>query len=314
MKDAYGREIQYLRLSVTDLCDLRCRYCMPAEGVCKLRHEDVLTEDEMLAAVEAAASLGVRKLRVTGGEPLLKKNLLSLCRRAAAVPGIDEVCLTTNGRLLPALAKPLREAGVRRLNLSLDTLRPETYRKLTRREPPEDLLAGLHAALDAGFDKIKLNVVLLGGWNEDEIPALAALTKTYPIDVRFIERMPLADDPLLADAYLPAGAALRALPELLPECAEGVARLYRLPGAQGRIGLISPISAPFCASCDRLRLTADGHLRPCLHSALEYPLKGLSRAEMVEAMKTAIWNKPRCHALSPSGGSGAGRTMNTIGG
>ncbi len=314
MKDSHGREITYLRLSVTDLCNLRCRYCMPEEGVCKLRHEEILTEDEMLAAIEAAAFLGVRKLRVTGGEPLLKKNILSLCRRASAVPGIEELCLTTNGLLLPALAKPLFDAGVTRLNLSLDTLRPETYRKLTRREPPGDLLAGLKAALAAGFEKIKLNTVLLKGWNDGEIPALAALTKTYPVDVRFIERMPLPGDPELRDAYLPCTAVLDALPELRPEGAEGVARLYRLPDAQGRIGLIAPVSAPFCESCDRLRLTADGRLKPCLHGGEEFPIKGLPKEAVLDTMKKAIQSKPRCHALTPSGGSGAGRTMNRIGG
>ena len=314
MKDAYGREIQYLRLSVTDLCNLRCRYCMPEEGVCKLRHEDLLTEDEMLAAVEAAASLGVRKLRITGGEPLLKKNVLSICRRASSVPGIEEVCLTTNGLLLPELASPLREAGVTRLNLSLDTLDPETYLKLTRREPPQDLLAGLKAALAAGFRKIKINAVLLHGINDREIPALAALTKLYPVDVRFIERMPLPGDPELQDAYLPASAVLDALPELMPEDAEGVARLYRLPGAQGRVGLIAPVSAPFCAGCDRLRLTADGRLKPCLHGGEEFPIKGLTKEQMLETMKKAVLSKPLRHALTPSGGSGAGRTMNRIGG
>ncbi len=314
MKDSHGREISYLRLSVTDLCNLRCRYCMPGEGVCKLRHEEILTEDEMLAAIEAAAFLGVRKLRITGGEPLLKKNILSLCRRASAVPGIDELCLTTNGLLLPALAKPLFDAGVTRLNLSLDTLRPETYGALTRREPPDDLLAGLKAALAAGFEKIKLNAVLLRGWNDSEIPALASLTKTYPVDVRFIERMPLIGDPELQDAYLPCAAVLDALPDLIPEGQEGVARLYRLPGAQGRVGLIAPVSAPFCGSCDRLRLTADGRLKPCLHGGVEYPIKGLSKEAVLETMKKAILAKPRCHALTPSGGSGAGKTMNRIGG
>ena len=191
MLDAYGRKITYLRLSVTELCNLRCRYCMPEDGVCKKRHEEMLTEEEMLCAVEAAASLGVTKLRITGGEPLVKRNILSICRRTAAVEGIGEVCLTTNGLLLPQLAQPLREAGVRRVNLSLDTLDEKKYTYITRRGSLRQALDGLEAALDAGFERVKINTVLIGGFNDDEIPALARLTQQYPVDVRFIELMPM---------------------------------------------------------------------------------------------------------------------------
>ena len=191
MRDRYNREITYLRLSVTDLCNLRCRYCMPAEGVCKLRHEDMLTEDEMILAVEAAASLGIRKVRVTGGEPQVKKNILSICRRIAAVQGIGEVCLTTNGILLPAFASDLRDAGVNRLNISLDTLNPKKYTSMTRGGKLQDALNGIEAALQAEFEKIKINTVLIGGFNDDEIRELAELTLQWPVDVRFIELMPM---------------------------------------------------------------------------------------------------------------------------
>ncbi len=317
MRDGFGREITYLRLSVTELCDLRCRYCMPEEGVCKKRHGDMLTEEEMIDAVEAAASLGIAKLRVTGGEPLVKKNILSICRRAAAVPGIREVCLTTNGTRLPELAKPLREAGVCRVNLSLDTLNAEKYAWITRRGRLEDALAGLRAALDAGFEKVKVNAVLIGGFNDGEIPALAELTGKFPVDVRFIELMPMAaggDFP--PSAYLGADAVLRALPEAEPAAGDGgVARLYRLPGALGNIGLISPISAHFCGGCDRIRLTADGKLKPCLHSAAEYSIKGLTREEMAERMRAAVLAKPQWHGeLSFEVRSRARRDMNEIGG
>lgn len=166
MKDHFGREIEYLRLSVTERCNLRCRYCMPAEGICKKQHDEMLTEEEMILAVETAASLGIRKVRITGGEPLVKKNILSLCRKIAQIPGIDELCLTTNGLLLPEYAVSLRDAGVKRINLSLDTLRPERYRHITRCGTLEDALRGLKAALEAGFDKIKINSVLIGGFNE----------------------------------------------------------------------------------------------------------------------------------------------------
>ena len=191
MRDRYNREITYLRLSVTDLCNLRCRYCMPEEGVCKLRHEEILTEDEMIGAVEAAASLGIRKLRITGGEPLVKKNILSICRRAAAVQGIEELCLTTNGILLGEFAERLYQAGVGRINISLDTLDPDKYAFMTRGGKLQDALAGIETALKTGFRKIKINTVLIGGFNDDEIPVLAELSRRWPADVRFIELMPM---------------------------------------------------------------------------------------------------------------------------
>ena len=317
MIDQFGRNITYLRLSVTELCNLRCRYCMPAEGVCKKSHADMLTEDEMILAVEAAASLGITKLRITGGEPLMKKNILSICRRAAAVPGIQEVCLTTNGILLPQLAKPLREAGVRRLNLSLDTLNPDKYAYITRIGRIEDFWRGFHAALDAGFDKIKLNAVLVGGFNDDEIVPLAELTKQYPVDMRFIEMMPMCDSARFGpDAYIPFTRVLEALPEAQPVPKDGgVAKLYRLPGANGNIGLISPVSAHFCGDCNRIRLTADGKVKPCLHSNAEYPLKGLDSEGMRVQLEKAIWGKPKWHGdLDAAHHSGAGRNMNQIGG
>ena len=317
MLDAYGRKITYLRLSVTELCNLRCRYCMPEDGVCKKRHEEMLTEEEMLCAVEAAASLGVTKLRITGGEPLVKRNILSICRRAAAVEGIGEVCLTTNGLLLPQLARPLREAGVRRVNLSLDTLDEKKYTYITRRGSLSQALDGLEAALDAGFERVKLNTVLIGGFNDDEIPALARLTQQYPVDVRFIELMPMYDSGDFGpQAYLPGSAVAELLPELKPQPdGDGVAKLYRLPGALGNIGIISPISAHFCGACNRIRLTADGKLKPCLHSTLEYSVKGLDFAGMQALLRQVILEKPRWHGeLSVDHRSQAGRNMNEIGG
>ena len=317
MQDRYGREITYLRLSVTDRCNLRCRYCMPEDGVCKKSHGDMLTEEEMLLAVEAAASLGVRKLRITGGEPLVKRNILSICEKAAAVPGIREVCLTTNGVLLPQYARALQECGVKRLNLSLDTLDPEKYAHMTRWGRLDQALAGLDAALEAGFEKIKVNAVLIGGFNDDEIPALAELTRRYPLDVRFIELMPMYDSGEFAEtAFLPCTEVLNQLPQAvaLPDDG-GVAKLYRLPGALGRIGLISPVSAHFCGSCNRLRLTADGKLKPCLHSSAEYPLKGLDFDGMRAVMAQAVQSKPSWHgSLDAQHRSSAGRNMNQIGG
>lgn len=317
MKDRFGREITYLRLSVTELCNLRCRYCMPAEGICKKRHEDMLTEEEMLMAVRAAASLGIRKLRITGGEPLVKKNILSICRNAAKIPGIEELCMTTNGILLPELAIPLREAGVDRINMSLDTLDPQKYSQITRIGSLEDALRGLRAAMDAGFKRIKINAVLIGGFNDDEIQNLAELTLRYPVDVRFIEYMPMPGALEFGpDAYIPCDTVLKRLPRLEPVTDESrVARCYRLPDALGNVGLISAVTNDFCAECNRIRLTADGKIKPCLHSGQEIPIKGLSQEEMTERMKEAILAKPRCHTLlSASAHSHAGRAMNTIGG
>ena len=317
MIDRLGRNITYLRISVTDKCNLRCRYCMPEDGVCKKDHADMMTEDEFITAVEAAAALGITKIRITGGEPLVKKNIVSICRRAAAVEGIREVCLTTNGLLLPQLAKELKAAGVKRINLSLDTLDPEKYAYITRIGHLDQFRAGLKSALDAGFEKVKINAVLIGGFNDNEIEALANLTMEYPVDMRFIELMPIQDhDEFGESAYVPYSRVLEKLPNAVPvEKDGGVAKLYRLPGALGNIGLISPISAHFCGECNRIRLTADGKLKPCLHSPDEYSIKGLNAGEMKAVFEQAIWNKPAWHGdLDAANRSKAGRNMNQIGG
>ena len=318
MIDTFGREIYYLRLSVTDRCNLRCRYCMPADGICnKKRHEEMLTEDEMVMAVRAAASLGICKLRLTGGEPLVKKNILSICERCAAVDGIRELCMTTNGTLLPTMAGALKAAGVSRLNISLDTLDAEKYAAITRVGVLDEALRGIEAALDAGFAGIKINAVLIGGFNDGEIPALADLTRRWPVDVRFIELMPMTENETFGkNAYVPDEAVLTVLPELVPAPQnDGVARLYRLPGAKGNVGLISAVSNHFCAGCNRIRLTADGKLKPCLHSDQEHSIKGLSEEEMRREIEKVILAKPACHApLSALERSHAGRNMNQIGG
>ena len=317
MIDTYGRRISYLRLSVTELCNLRCRYCMPEDGVCKKRHDEMLTQEEMIQAVRASAALGIRKLRITGGEPLVKGNIVELCREAAALDGIDEVCLTTNGTLLPRLAAPLREAGVSRLNISLDTLDADKYRYITRVGSLDDALSGIEAALCAGFEKIKINSVLIGGFNDDEIADLASLTCRYPVDVRFIELMPMYDSGDFGpEAFIPFTVVTDRLPELIPVPADGgVAKLFRLPDAKGNIGLISPVSAHFCAECNRIRITADGKIKPCLHSSDEISIKGLDYTGMLETIRTAILSKPKWHGeLSYSERSHAARNMNQIGG
>ena len=318
MKDRYGREISYLRISLTDLCNLRCVYCMPAEGVSKLQHRDILSIEEVAEIAAAAVELGVTKIRLTGGEPLVRRGVVDLVRKLKVLPGLKELTLTTNGILLPELAMPLEDAGLDRVNISLDTLDAEKYHRLTRLGSLEQALAGIRAAEDAGLTPIKLNAVLIGGVNDDEIPALVELTREKPVELRFIELMPIGDtSPFGPEAYLPGETVLERVPALQSvESARGsVARLYALPGAAGRVGLISPVSCSFCSECNRIRLTADGHLKPCLHSGQEFPLRGLHGEALRQAILDAVNAKPEAHAeLSATERSGAGRNMNEIGG
>ena len=312
MKDNCQRDITYLRLSVTDLCNLRCRYCIPAEGVAKKQHSDICSVEELVEIAAAAADCGITKVRLTGGEPLVRRGILDICRGVAALPGIREVVMTTNGTLLPELAGPLRAAGLRRLNISLDTLRPDRYADLTRRGRLEDALAGLRAAEAAGFTGTKLNVVLMAGINDDEIEDFVALTAEYPLEVRFIELMPLG--PADAGAYLPGDTVLKRCPHLIPAEPSGVARRWRLPGGRGLVGLIEPMSHRFCGSCDRVRVTADGRLKPCLHSAQEIPLRGLHGEALRQAIRDGIAAKPERHYMAEEGRSRTARDMNEIGG
>lgn len=317
MRDNYNREITYMRVSVTELCNLRCRYCMPEEGVAKRAHEEMMTAEETIMAVSAAARLGIRKIRVTGGEPLVKRGIVKLCGAISAIPGIEEVCMTTNGTLLPQFARELKEAGVSRLNISLDTLNPEKYRYITRRGELEEALAGIRAAEEAGFSKIKINNVLMGGFNDDEIADFVNLTREKPIEVRFIELMPIGGGIGFDRAgFVSCETVLEKVPELVSlEREEGVASLYQLPGAAGRVGLIRPISCEFCEGCNKIRLTADGKLKPCLHSSEEISLKGMDEEQMERTLRAAILDKPqKRETLSADSPSRAGRDMNQIGG
>lgn len=317
MKDTFQREITYLRISLTDLCNLRCVYCMPPEGVRKQTHNQILSLEEIGEIARAAVELGVKKIRLTGGEPLVRRGVLSLCRELRRIPRLQELTLTTNGLLLPEMAAELKAAGVDRVNISLDTLDPEKYRCVTRMGTLEDTLAGIRAAGEAGLTPLKLNCVLIGGFNDDEIPALAALTAREPVEVRFIELMPIGRAaPFGPEAYLPCEAVLERLPDLeaLGETG-GVAERFRLPGAVGTVGLIRPLSGCFCGRCDRIRLTADGCLKPCLHSREEIPLRGLHGADLRRALGRAILHKPARHGeLSAQVRSEAARDMNQIGG
>lgn len=314
MRDGCGREIDYLRLSVTDRCNYRCRYCMPPQGVPKRDHRDILSFEELLEIAAACVRCGVKKIRLTGGEPLVRRGILDLCRRLRAIPGLQELCLTTNGALLADLTLPLRQAGVDRLNISLDTLRPDRFAELTRLGQLSDALRGIQAAEAAGFQNLKLDTVLIGGFNDDEIPDFINLTRDHPWEVRFIELMPMG--PCAAwpkSCFLPGDTVLERIPQLQEIEPNGVARRYRLPGGKGVVGLISPLSHDFCGRCRRIRVTADGKLKGCLHSAEELPLRGLHGAALEDAIRLGISQKPERHHLAERK-SDTPRSMNQIGG
>ena len=315
MLDGEGRRIEYLRLSVTDRCNCRCTYCMPEGGVPMLHHDDILSFEELTEIVTAAATLGVRKVRLTGGEPLVRRGLPELVRMVRAVPGVEEVAMTTNATLLAPVAAELREAGLDRLNVSLDTLDPELYGRITRGGRLEDALAGLAAAHEAGFSHTKLNCVLMGGVNDADVGRLAALARERPVDVRFIELMPMGPCARWPRArFVPAERVLERLPGMEPVARDGVAELWHMPGWAGNIGLIRPMSHRFCDGCSRIRVTADGRLKPCLHSAAELPLRGLHGEALLTELRRGIAAKPAYHHMDSEHASQSARDMNEIGG
>lgn len=314
IKDSYGRKIEYLRLSVTDLCNYRCIYCMPEEGVCKKGHGDILSIEEMTDIVRAAHVLGIKKVRLTGGEPLVRKGIITLCENIKAIDPEIELGITTNGSLLAPMARNLKDAGVDRLNISLDSLDPETFRKITRGGELTDVLNGIRAARDAGFDNIKINTVLLKGINEKDILDLIRLTKDEAIHVRFIELMPLGvAKNWNSDRFITVSAIEKHIKNAEIIRLDGVARVYRLPGHKGTIGLICPMSNSFCPSCNKIRVTSDGKLKPCLHSDQEIDLRGLSGSKLEQAIRNGIMQKPESHRFGAAG-SATERFMNEIGG
>ncbi|EHF02528.1 molybdenum cofactor biosynthesis protein A [Olsenella sp. oral taxon 809 str. F0356] len=320
MRDGQGRSIEYLRVSVTDLCNCRCQYCMPAGGVPMLAHDQILSFEEIVEVVAACAELGVHKVRLTGGEPLVRRGIVDLVRMLADVPGIDELALTTNATLLAPLAAPLREAGLGRLNVSLDTLDSVRYELITRGGRLRDVLAGLEAAHDAGFSRTKLNAVLMGGVNDVDVRPLAELARdgAYGISsVRFIELMPMGECASWPSGrFVPADVVLDRVGELEFVGQDGVSQVFSAPDWKGTVGLIRPLSHKFCSGCTRLRLTADGMVKPCLHSGQEIPVRGLHGEELAHALRGAIAAKPAEHHLSAALGqvSESLRAMNEIGG
>lgn len=317
MIDNYGRKIDYLRISVTDLCNLRCRYCMPEKGVKKKEHKDILRFEEIEKVVQAAVKLGISKIRFTGGEPLLRKGLPELISKISDLDGIKDISLTTNGVLLQAYAEQLKKAGLHRVNISLDTLDKNKYREITRGGNLDEALNGIRAAQEVKLLPLKINVVLMGGVNDNEIEDFVNLTVKEDIELRFIELMPLGEAACWDKAhFLSDNEILTRVPRLIPlpfRGHGGIARYYKLPGSKGKIGLISPLSNHFCNYCNRIRLTADGKLKPCLHSDLEIDIRDY-KGNMEEFLLAAIKAKPNRHYINNVDYVPVERNMNQIGG
>ncbi|WP_322814306.1 GTP 3',8-cyclase MoaA [Chloroflexus sp.] len=323
--DQYGRRIDYLRVSLTDRCNMRCVYCMPAVGVQFAPRPELLTNEELLLVITAAARAGFRKLRLTGGEPTLRHDLVNLVRELKRIPGIEHIAMTTNALRLRKLAQPLREAGLDRVNISIDTLDPLKFRMITRGGNLEEVWAGIEAADAAGLHPIKLNAVVVRGMNDDEVVRLAGLTLERPWEFRFIEVMPLTGVAGLAEEGIVASAELIAHLEQhygpleeIGHAPSDPARTYRLPGAKGVIGFISSVSDPFCATCNRMRLTADGRLHLCLLRDDEVDLRaavrgGASIADLEQIIRHAVYIKPWGHGL-PAGVKPTLRGMSELGG
>ena len=323
--DRFGRQIHYLRISLTDHCNLRCVYCMP-EDIVFQPNAELMQDDEILSLVRLFTRLGFDKFRLTGGEPTIRAHVVELVRQIAQTPGVNKLTMTTNGVLLAKLAIPLKEAGLQRVNVSLDTLDPERFRTLTRWGTMEDVWQGIQAAEAAGLTPVKINAVVVRGYNEGDLPELAELTLKHPYQMRFIEMMPFGETNSFQTSQMVTTAEMQAVIESASGRLEpvnggeldGEARLFRLPGAVGDLGFISSVTNPFCAQCTRARLTADGRLRLCLLREGEVdlltPLRaGASQAELRQLIVDGIWQKPWGHGLA-EGVIPLNRVMSEIGG
>ena len=326
LRDSWGREIKSVRVSVTDKCNFRCTYCMPAEGLQWLGRQEILSFEELSRLVGVLAQLGVDEVRLTGGEPLVRRDLPALVEQLGAIPGVNDLSLTTNGVLLDRLAGPLVAAGLTRLNVSLDSLSHVRFTEITRRDALDRVLAGLEEAERyPELGPIKVNCVAMRGFTEVEVPALAELARRKPYVVRFIEFMPLdADESWRGDDVL-TGGEIRALIEErwpleeIPAKASSTARRFRFADGAGEIGFVNPVSEPFCSTCDRIRLTADGQLRTCLFSRREWDLKtplrdGASDGELERLIRFAVRHKELKHKINEPGFVRASRSMSQIGG
>ncbi len=324
--DRFGRVVDDLRVSVTDLCNLRCQYCMPADGVPWLPRDQILTFEEITRLVGILAGLGVRALRLTGGEPLVRRGFPDLVRMIAAVPGIEDLSLTTNGLLLERHAAALVDTGIRRFNVSLDALDPDRFEEVTRRREVDRVLAGLHALRTTpGVGTIKVNAVSIRGITEHEAPRLVDFARAHDLQVRFIEQMPLGAVPRWARDDVLTGAEVRAVIErhhrLVPRerAPHATARVFGLEDGRGEVAFINPVTEPFCADCNRIRLTADGQLRTCLFSRRETDLRrmvrtGATDAQIAATVRSAVHDKEAGHGMDEPGFLRPPRVMSQIGG
>lgn len=301
MIDQYNRDISYLRISVTDLCNLRCRYCI-SDNFEKKSHAEILRLEEIENICKVAAENGITKIRLTGGEPLLRKGIINLVEKIKNIDKIKEIAITTNAVLLESMAKDLKSAGADRLNISLDSMEEKTFSMITRGAKLIDVQRGIESAISSGFEGIKINTVLLKGINDNEIPEFVGLSK-YGFEVRFIELMPIGNTASYAKKhFMSAQEVLNLCPSLIEEESydySSPAKYYKIPGHKYKVGLIRPISCNFCEACNRIRLTADGKLKPCLHSNQEIDVKGVSNdmKAIDKKMKSAIISKPKKHNL-----------------
>jgi len=325
LSDSCQRPINYLRISVTDRCNLRCMYCMPAEGVYLMSHRDIMTYEEICTIARAAVELGIDKVRITGGEPLIRSGLPELIKMLTRIDNMDEISLTTNGTMLSHYAAELKSAGLRRVNVSLDTLNPEKFKAITRSSNSlGDVLEGIEVARSVGLNPVKINTVVMAGINDDELLDFANKTITEGWHVRFIELMPVVDEEAIASQFVSVNEVRQCLEQLgelepcLTSAGNGPAKYFRFPHARGTIGFITPVSEHFCFKCNRLRLTADGKLRLCLLSDDEVDLKqplrgGISSAGLKELIKEAVVRKPLRHHLA-DGGPPKDRPFSQVGG
>lgn len=317
MRDRFGRKITYLRISITDACNLQCVYCMPDNSFHQTSGPDLMRADEIVEFAEQAARLGIRKIRITGGEPLVRPDVLEICSRISAIAGVKELALTTNGLLLKAMAADLKKSGVSRINVSLDTLQTDRYRTITGKGRYSDVVDGIEQARSVGLKPIKINTVLIGGFNDNEIADFVNLTRKEETEVRFIELMPIgACASFPKSAFVKGSLVLQKVPELISlNETDGVARMYRYPGGRGKVGIISSVNQHFCKSCNRIRLTCDGRIKPCLHSANEMNIRGLHGERLRKAIYEAVLEKPAEHGNFSEGNcSETSRFMNQIGG
>ncbi|MGE5390170.1 MAG: GTP 3',8-cyclase MoaA [Deltaproteobacteria bacterium] len=326
MIDQFGREINYLRVSITDRCNLRCRYCMPEEGVDKLEHRTILSLEEMARLVGVSVKAGIKKIRLTGGEPLVRRNVIQLVRYIGSLPGIDDLALTTNGVLYASMAEDLRDAGLNRLNFSLDSLNPERFYYMTRGGDFNTVKTSIFKALDLGMDPVKINTVVIRGFNDDEVLDFARLAVDYPLHVRFIEFMPIGDLHYWKRERMINSSEIKGMIESSYQLepvkrvpGNGPAKYYKIIDGQGSVGFITPMSNHFCSECNRIRLTADGGLRACLHDRHEIDLKtplrsGASDEELMALFEECVQNKPSRHQMNAGWGQDNERKMYQIGG